>query len=75
METKTPTLKSYITDVPDFPKKGIIFKDLTSLLESPAPKFYEVAKRIIEITEGCLRGCFLNTRVWEIPFISVYCGV
>ena len=35
METKTPTLKSYITDVPDFPKKGIIFKDLTSLLESP----------------------------------------
>jgi adenine phosphoribosyltransferase len=29
------TLESYITDVPDFPKKGIIFKDITSLLESP----------------------------------------
>ena len=38
METKTPTLKSYITDVPDFPKKGIIFKDLTSLLESPSTR-------------------------------------
>ena len=35
METKSPALKSYINDVPDFPKKGIIFKDITSLLESP----------------------------------------
>ena len=35
MGTKSPALKSYINDVPDFPKKGIIFKDMTSLLESP----------------------------------------
>ena len=27
-------LKSYIRDVPDFPKKGIIFKDITTLLKS-----------------------------------------
>jgi len=35
MKHNTQDLKSYITDVPDFPKKGIIFKDITSLLESP----------------------------------------
>lgn len=35
MNTTIKTLKSYITDVPDFPKKGIVFKDITSLLESP----------------------------------------
>lgn len=29
------SLKSYIHDVPNFPKKGIHFKDITSLLKSP----------------------------------------
>jgi adenine phosphoribosyltransferase len=29
-------LESYIRDVPDFPKKGIIFKDITPLLGAPA---------------------------------------
>jgi len=29
-------LKSYIRDVPDFPKPGIIFKDITPLLGDPA---------------------------------------
>ena len=28
-------LKQYIRDVPDFPKKGIIFKDITTLLKNP----------------------------------------
>jgi len=28
-------LKSYIRDVPDFPKPGIMFKDITPLLRSP----------------------------------------
>ncbi len=27
------TLKSYIRDIPDFPKKGIVFKDITTLLK------------------------------------------
>ena len=27
-------LKEYITDIPDFPEKGIIFHDVTSLLQS-----------------------------------------
>jgi adenine phosphoribosyltransferase len=31
-----PLIQSYIRDVPDFPKKGILFKDITPLLASPA---------------------------------------
>ncbi|MGN1416752.1 MAG: adenine phosphoribosyltransferase [Oscillospiraceae bacterium] len=27
-------LKKYITDIPDFPKEGIIFRDITTLLQS-----------------------------------------
>ena len=27
-------LKSYIRDIPDFPKKGIIYKDITTLLKN-----------------------------------------
>ena len=29
------SLKKFIVDVPDFPKKGIIFKDITPLLSNP----------------------------------------
>jgi len=29
-------LKSYVRDIPDFPKKGIIFKDITTLLKNKA---------------------------------------
>ncbi len=29
-------LEKYIRDVPDFPKKGIVFKDITPLLSEPA---------------------------------------
>ncbi|MBM3926357.1 MAG: adenine phosphoribosyltransferase [SAR202 cluster bacterium] len=35
-------LKSYIRDIPDFPKFGIIFKDITPLLQSPAAFRYVV---------------------------------
>jgi adenine phosphoribosyltransferase len=35
MSTSSDPLKTYITDVPDFPKQGIVFKDITSLLENP----------------------------------------
>lgn len=31
----TPDLASYIRDIPDFPKPGIMFKDITPLLASP----------------------------------------
>jgi adenine phosphoribosyltransferase len=37
-------LKDYIRDVPDFPKPGILFKDITPLLASPQAFSYSVAK-------------------------------
>ena len=36
MKTATLDLSSYIKDVPDFPKKGIVFKDMTPLLADAA---------------------------------------
>lgn len=35
-EAGISNLKKYIRDIPDFPKKGIIFKDITTLLKDPA---------------------------------------
>ena len=32
------TLKSFLRDIPDFPKSGIIFKDITPLLANPAAR-------------------------------------
>lgn len=35
-------LKSKIRDIPDFPKKGIIFKDITTLLNDPSALAYSL---------------------------------
>jgi len=35
LEQEINSLKSAIRDVPDFPKEGIIFKDITTLLQDP----------------------------------------
>jgi len=40
-------LAHYIRDVPDFPKRGIIFKDITPLLNEPAA-FQEAIDRFLE---------------------------
>ena len=32
---RADALKAYVRDVPDFPKKGIVFKDITTLLKEP----------------------------------------
>jgi len=41
-------LKSFIRDVPDFPKPGILFRDITPLLKSPGA-FSEAIKRLAAI--------------------------
>ena len=43
-------LESFIRDVPDFPKKGIIFKDITPLLASP-----ECFQSIVDLLEARVR--------------------
>jgi adenine phosphoribosyltransferase len=40
-------LRSYIRDVPDFPKPGILFRDITPLLSSPTA-FGEAISRMTE---------------------------
>ena len=40
-------LKTHIRDVPDFPKKGIVFKDITPLLADPKA-FAEMIDRLAE---------------------------
>lgn len=44
-------LEKYIRDVPDFPKKGIVFKDITTLLENPVA-FKEGAEYLYQLTHG-----------------------
>ena len=44
-------LRSFIRDVPDFPKPGIIFKDITPLLKSR-----EAFERTIESLAEPIRG-------------------
>ena len=50
MEKLMNNLADFIRDIPDFPKKGIIFKDITTLLKNPEAMketssiLYELAK-------------------------------
>jgi adenine phosphoribosyltransferase len=40
-------LAKYIRDVPDFPKKGVLFKDITTLLKDPTA-FHAAIERLTE---------------------------
>ena len=44
-------LRDSIRDVPDFPKKGIVFKDITTVLLDPAA-FEEAVERMVRLLEG-----------------------
>src|SRR5687768_15836844 len=44
-------LKTFIRDIPDFPKPGIVFKDITPLLGSPAA-FKEAIRRMASHYSG-----------------------
>ncbi|WP_300022357.1 adenine phosphoribosyltransferase [uncultured Maribacter sp.] len=43
--------KSFIRDVPDFPKEGIIFKDITLLLQNPKA-LNETANALYDLLDG-----------------------
>ena len=43
-------LKKYIRSIPDYPKKGILFRDITTLIKNPKAFKYTVDK-IIEISK------------------------
>jgi len=75
-------IKDYITDVPNFPKEGVIFKDITPLLMSP-DAFYNVIEnwaialkklKIDKILAAEARGFFFGAPLalaMDLPFIPV----
>ena len=73
-------LKTLIRNIPDFPKKGIVFRDITTLL-SAGPEFARVVDRLAEEcskknpeailameSRGFILGGALSYRL-EIPFV------
>jgi adenine phosphoribosyltransferase len=46
----SPDLRRWIRDIPDFPKPGILFRDLTPLMRDPAG-WRETVSQLAEITE------------------------
>lgn len=49
--TRDFDLKKYVRDIPDFPKKGIIFKDITPILKDPAAFRHVIGRLKKEISK------------------------
>lgn len=74
-------LKSFIREVPDFPKKGILFYDITTLMENPSGFAMALdamesyvratnADKIVAIeSRGFIFGAALADRL-KLPFVS-----
>lgn len=56
-------LTKHIRDIPDFPKEGIVFKDITTLLKDPAA-FQECIKQMAEPfrDKGIQKVCGIESR-------------
>jgi adenine phosphoribosyltransferase len=78
MNPATLDLRTFVRDVPDFPKKGILFKDITPLLADPRA-FAESVRRLGERvarpdavvaieSRGFLFGAGLSLH-WQVPFV------
>jgi len=71
-------LESYIRDIPDFPKPGILFKDITPLLADPAAYARAIAGLAAQVerpdavvaieSRGFLFGAPLALH-WQVPLI------
>lgn len=79
---KTEYLKSYIRDIPDFPKSGITFKDITPLLASPKARALVVEtivqsyrEKNIELVVGIeARGFLFGMMIADklsVPFVPI----
>ena len=51
-ESPRPVLTDFIRPIPDFPKPGILFRDITPLLASPSA-FREAIRQLAEHYRGC----------------------
>jgi adenine phosphoribosyltransferase len=79
---KKTELKNFIRDVPDFPKQGILFRDITPLLKEPKAFNYSIAKLcafakkmgadsiVSAESRGFIFGAAVAYRL-KIPFVPV----
>ncbi len=66
-------LENYIRDIPDFPKKGITYKDITPLLQSPEAMRFAVNSFLVSLQKAKIdkvigiesRGFFFATLLAE----------
>lgn len=59
MQMSQLDLKAYIRNVPDFPRQGVVFRDITPLVQNPAAYRYAVealAERIERLTPDAVVG-------------------
>jgi adenine phosphoribosyltransferase len=69
---QVPNIEDYILDVHDWPKKGIVFKDITPLLESPAVFHYTIDRMTAPfLTEGVTKVLSMEAR--GFIFASAIC--
>lgn len=71
-------LTTYIRDVPDFPKKGILFKDITPLIGTPGAFTESIRQMAVRVSRpdavvaiesrGFIFGAPL-AQLWNVPFI------
>jgi len=67
-----PKIEDYILDVPDWPKEGIVFKDITPLLENAAVFHYTVDQLTAPyLTEGITKVLSMEAR--GFIFASAIC--
>ena len=62
-------LKKIVRDVPDFPKKGIIFKDITTLLKD-AKAFRASVNTLVGAIQGTLPGCVKTSPIDQVVGIE-----
>ncbi len=66
-------LENYIRDIPDFPKKGVLYKDITPLLQSPEAMRFAVNSFLVSLQKAKIdkvigiesRGFFFATLLAE----------
>ncbi len=72
--------KSYIREVPDFPKPGIMFKDITPLLSAPGAftsmlalmsAGYDCNKIAALDARGFIFGAAMAIRFFQVPFVPI----
>jgi adenine phosphoribosyltransferase len=75
-ERRVEVLKREIRDVPDFPKKGVVFKDITTLLKSAvayreAMDLFTLLNKVVAVeSRGFILGAVLADRL-NVGFVPV----